>query len=381
ATTCNYHLAIFENDASGTRELVRSIDAGENWSSAGAADKVLSLATHPDAPGAAFAGSEGQGFFWNPAEGAPTAWFSLSEGLQGMKVLALAVDPVDPLFVHAGTAGAGLYRTADGGTTWFPVALGGTGNSPYPIHVTAILMDPDFPDTLYVGTAGGRIFEVCSNTFSISRTPWESGHAVNAIEIDRRTQDLYVGFENGIYVRQGGQSLLIEWNQTLADRRVTALAVDASADPAQVYLGTRGGDVYLSTSRGITWDQMSINWPGAEVSDLVVTQGTVPPVLLAAIDGAGVYRFDGSAGQWERNSTCLASLDVQDLVTSIHFPGRVYAATLDGLFRLDSPGDRWEAIGGEQGENPTFTVAVPPWGAYSLYAGFSRGARRVSITE
>ena len=52
----------------------------------------------------------------------------------GPAVVAMAVDPADPMTVYAGTAGGGVYRTPDGGASWTPASTGLFSGSSRPVR-------------------------------------------------------------------------------------------------------------------------------------------------------------------------------------------------------------------------------------------------------
>ena len=94
-----------------------------------------------------------QGTVWTPIGPSP-----ISEGGVGDNglVTAIAVSPSDPNVVYIGTAGGGVWRSADGGSHWTPLfdrqislAVGEPG---------ALAIDPGNTNVIYVGTSGRLIF-------------------------------------------------------------------------------------------------------------------------------------------------------------------------------------------------------------------------------
>ena len=386
--TCDHWIAVTETLGSSKRELMRSADDGVSWTPRiGPVDRVTALRVPREAPGTLFIGSTGQGIWWNSAEGDPASWESANEGLRGQNVLSLAVHPQDTFIAYAGTRAGGLLMTVDGGTTWTEVVMEDAfGNPlPFPIEIRAVTIHPNFPDTIFIGTVGAGAFEVQGGLLlPIPRVGGSIGGVVNAIALDSASGDLYVGFEDGVFVRPAAGSQLIRGQGAgVGDQGITSLAIDSSPSPAPsiAFVGDRSGDLFESTSGGSNWDRIQGIWPGSDVTALTVTREP-DPLLYAAVEGAGIYRRPTAGGDWERSSTCLLSLEVRALTTSAFFPGRVLAATLDGLFRLDSPQETWKAIGGAEGGNPAYSVAVPSGAAvYAIYAGFPRGARRVNLAQ
>ena len=89
-------------------------------------------------------------------------------------VTAIAVNPNNANIIFVGTAGGGVWKTRDAGTTWRPLfdrqsALG-IGEP------MGIAIDPNDTDTIYVGTSGrGRV------------SPQRAGRS---LQVDRRRRQL-----------------------------------------------------------------------------------------------------------------------------------------------------------------------------------------------
>ena len=85
--------------------------------------------------------------------GLAASWTSI--GPAGAVVNVLAVSPIDPLVAYAGTSGAGLLATKDGGNTWrvATTALKYAGGIALDT-IRAVAIDPVTPTTLYIGVTG-----------------------------------------------------------------------------------------------------------------------------------------------------------------------------------------------------------------------------------
>ena len=64
-------------------------------------------------------------------------------------VKSLAMDPITPATLYAGTT-SGAYRSTDGGRTWTRRGLDG-------FEVNALVFDPVHPTVLYAGTLGAGV--------------------------------------------------------------------------------------------------------------------------------------------------------------------------------------------------------------------------------
>ena len=71
--------------------------------------------------------------------------------LTNTDVLALAVDPLTPGTLYAGTDSGAVYKSTNGGDTW-EAASEGLGDVRY---VSALAIDPQHPINLYAGTSEG----------------------------------------------------------------------------------------------------------------------------------------------------------------------------------------------------------------------------------
>ena len=75
-------------------------------------------------------------------------WGAVNTGLTAsVYVAALAIDPVTPSTLYAGTDGGGVFKSTDGGGTWSAVNTG----LPDDAVVYALAIDPTTPSTLYAG--------------------------------------------------------------------------------------------------------------------------------------------------------------------------------------------------------------------------------------
>jgi len=75
--------------------------------------------------------------------------------LETDNVEALAIDPMRPSILYAGTANAGVFRSADGALTWQAFSTGLTTT-----FINALAIDPDTPSIVYAGTGGGGVFSI-----------------------------------------------------------------------------------------------------------------------------------------------------------------------------------------------------------------------------
>jgi photosystem II stability/assembly factor-like uncharacterized protein len=195
------------------------------------------------------------------------ATWNLGLGTNGnpgyFSIYALAIDPLTPTTLYFGTdefsAGAGVFKSTDGGATWTSSVL--TGDS----VVLALAIDPVTPTTLYAGTAGPGVFKSTDGG-----TTWA---AVNA-----------------------GLSA-----DTFGYISIAALAIDPIT-PATLYAGTNG-DVFKSTNSGASWNAFNTGLPSySRVTALVIDPGT-PTTLYAGTNGRGVFSIQQVSAEASSRAT------------------------------------------------------------------------------
>ncbi len=106
----------------------RSLDSGATWTELAplAGKSVQAFADDTAIPGRVWAAVslDPAGASVYVSENGGTTWTSRSAGLTSTRLTALAIDPDAPETLYAGTADAGVFKTVDGGRSWAPVNLG-----------------------------------------------------------------------------------------------------------------------------------------------------------------------------------------------------------------------------------------------------------------
>jgi hypothetical protein len=128
--------------------------------------RVRALVIHPTQPSVMWAAAVGGGV-WKSTNGG-TSWFPLSDLLPNIAVTSLTLDPTNPNVLYAGTGegyqvfvegkqgkmirGAGIFRSSDGGMTW--TRLNATVNSNF-FYVNDIIVSKVSGLRIYAATKTG----------------------------------------------------------------------------------------------------------------------------------------------------------------------------------------------------------------------------------
>src|SRR4051794_28969822 len=141
-----------------------SPDAGQSWTRHRAPfplnSRIQALVAHPTQPHTVFAGGD-TGVFASHDGGAP--WERIHPNRDGRGALpplwSLAIDPVDPDTLFAGTRPAAVYRSRDGGRRWQKLAVDIAREcsigTPF---VTGVLVDPDDHNTVWAAVEIDGVF-------------------------------------------------------------------------------------------------------------------------------------------------------------------------------------------------------------------------------
>ena len=165
-------------------------------------------------------------------------WDWVNSQFQNSHVHGLAVDPFDANTIYVGVgrddtnpSDQGMYKTTDGGATWFGINEG----FPDDVHVAEIRIDPTDPQTVYLATRG---------------------HMVGG------GFDLPVAAGKGVYKSVNGGKSWFPANDGLTNFSITALVVDPQ-NPQILYAAAASennlqhlevqGNVFKSMNGGDTW--------------------------------------------------------------------------------------------------------------------------------
>lgn len=116
---------------------------------------VLDIAFDAEDSNTVYLASGGQGLLVSRDGG--SRWLTANEGLNSLKLLALAAHPTRAGELYTSGHG-GVFVSRDHGSTWTAVHAGLVNK-----NATALHFDTIFPDTLYVGIEGGGIWFINTN--------------------------------------------------------------------------------------------------------------------------------------------------------------------------------------------------------------------------
>jgi photosystem II stability/assembly factor-like uncharacterized protein len=271
-------------------------------------------------------------------------------GPSGGTVSALAIDPQDGNTVYAGTAEAGVYRSANGGRSWQPAGLDG--------GVAVLAAGPGIPSGTHA------VYAVAGSNLWRSRdggASWTSlAPALLAVGATPAVTALALSSTPGIVYAVAPQALpgpgvvpeLLASTDGGDSWRVAGVppAVDFlrgvftdPGDPKRVFATTTGG-VYVSADGAVTWARTLTGL----VTGLAVEHGPrhrVLAFLRNGVSGIVTTEIDVSADRGQTWRPRNGPVDAFGVLADPTTPGAFVAAGETDLYRTTDAGLHWASVG------------------------------------
>jgi len=149
---------------------------------------------------------------------------------------------------------------------------------------------------------------------------------------------------------------------------IRALIVDP-ADPDTLYIGTSGGEVYVSTDAAKSWTNPrgSVEFPGYIVDNLVIDRQGRLWAACWGLWGGGVIAVSDDGGRtWSRRDQGLEDFSVRAIAVDPHDAEFVVAGGLTGVYRSTNGGRSWEKISEQTNVE---SLAIDPRSRDRIYVG------------
>ncbi|MFN7117069.1 MAG: VPS10 domain-containing protein [Saprospiraceae bacterium] len=301
----------------------------------------------PGNPNLYYMGTAGGGV-WRTKD-AGTTWECISDGYFGGSIGAVAVAESDPNVIYVGegeqtvrgnvSSGWGLWRSTDAGKTWKHIGLKESE------HIGRIRVHPKNPDLVYVAAMGNL---------------WKS----NDMRGVYRSKDGGKNWERILFEsdKAGAVDLILDPNNP---RIIYASTWEIKRNGYRMDSGGPGSHLWKSTDGGDTWEKLT-NKPGMPKGVWGIVGVTISPVnsdrVWAIIENeeGGVFRSDDGGATWQRTS------DNRNLRQRAWYYSRIYADSQNedvvyvcnvGFFKSKDGGKNFEEIDTPHGDHHDFWVA------------------------
>jgi photosystem II stability/assembly factor-like uncharacterized protein len=258
-----------------------------------------------------YIGSNGGGILKSTDDGA--SFVAVNNGLDDVTIAAMVMDPKNPEVVYA-SAAFSMYKTVDGGASWFPI--GGSGVS--------LIIDPNNPNILYAGLSpnGGVVKSVDGGETFLPASNGLGTPAVFTLAIDPDNPNvLYAGTQGlGAFKSSDGAQT---WTPLNIDSTVWSLLIDPT-DSNIIYAGTNGHGVYRSVDAGNSFERV-----GSPEVGVVYALAKSGRHLFAGTATQGISVSEDGGRRWKNTDVTPNTV----LIMSVGARGDVYAGTnFDGVF-------------------------------------------------
>jgi photosystem II stability/assembly factor-like uncharacterized protein len=277
------------NKKSVTTSFQESLYNGMEWRSlgpfrGGRAGTATGVITNPNLY---YMGTAGGGV-WKTTDAGST-WECISDGYFGGSIGAVAVSESDPNIIYVGegeqtlrgnvSSGNGVWKSLDAGETWKFIGLEGSE------HISRIRIHPTNPDVLYVAAIGNL---------------WKPNETRGVF----RSTDGGITWENVLYEsdKAGAGDLVMDPNNP---RVLYAATWQMKRNGFRMDSGGPDSKLFKSSDGGDTWKNIS-NLPGLPTGPWGIVGIAVSPVdsnrvwTIIEADEGGVYRSDDAGKTWSK---------------------------------------------------------------------------------
>jgi|GEM_PF-3959651 len=370
--------------------------AGDNvWTSIGPYTSwvVDAVVVDPSNPQTVYVSSLNSGL-WKSADGG-TSWGYIGEGLPGGYIRDVAIDPSDAQTLYVGVFG-GVYKTTSGGASWQKASQGMPANT----YVFYLTMDPSNPRTIYAQSSTGALFKTADGGASWTQIHPGKASFYKTLAIDSRNpRVLYFASaptpgknDAGIYKSADGGA---SWTMIQEGIDASSLVIDPTSSQT-LYAGASGG-VYRSVDGGASWtrthsdtlyvgaQRMTIRFLRIDPSSPQVIYAGAPNAIYKSANGGTAWaELSGLSSAQKRayvGSTWTPDISLGGLAMPASSPQTLYAGlSFDGAYKSVDGGNTWTKL--RWGVNAPSVLARAPSRSGTLYtSGFSTSGSFLYRTE
>jgi photosystem II stability/assembly factor-like uncharacterized protein len=347
-TESSHYYAGLDAGDSADSGVYESNDGGQSWQALGGlrGSRIEALALSPVNPGTLAAGTS-KGVFVSMDRGAAWRRISSATDVEMQDITALAFDPADANVLYAGTPHL-PWKTTDGGATWHSVSRGLIDDS----DIFSIRVDPGNPKLVFASACSG-IYRSDSGGeawVKIQGIPGTHRRTHIISEDPRNSDTIFAGTTLGLFKSPDGGKT---WRH-LSSEQVNWMVFDPS-DPRTLYLATEFAGILKSADSGETFHAMNEGFANHRLSEIASDGKRL--YASSTYEGlfGGVFVSSDGGLQWSlrANEEALNGRNLNSLTASPANAGILFAASEDAILKSMDGGKTWTPV-----SEPRIPVAV-----------------------
>ncbi len=395
-----------------------STDGGHSWTSHNAGLGTNVLTSCAVSKERIYVGSQGCGVYsgkvdkdnwsvvWQPALS--------NKPVPEVYSLVIGVDPMNSNRIFVGACPGGLYRSDDGGATFYDknfLTPSVISDDPLLRGFYTFSLNPNNTNEVWVGTWGkglyksydGMDFGIGAHGKPFSMRWWAMidmmkgfnvgasiadmkiyGTHINQIAIDPKPpHTVYVATEEGVFKTSDDGATWIDFNKGLDTPQIRTIAITADG---RLLCGSLGYELYYYDDSNEKWMQMNAfgDFSGSQ-NDRPIYQYTSllfhplePDVIHFGTSRAGIYKSVDGGQRWRESNVGWANDGALYLVFHPENPDIIYAGTYNGISRSMDGGAHWEKLNqGWPKEQWVFSIAFDPVDPNVIYTCSKNGGASI----
>lgn len=246
---------------------------------------------------------------------------------------------------HDPSAYGGLFRSRDGGATWFPANPGRIVSG-----AIALAVSPVEPSHLLLATDSGLLRSRNAGLEWSQEAPSFLFGPVFAVAFDADGRRALASTATSLFRSDDGQT----WRDISAPPGTLPARLLIPDVPGRVFL-VGWQRMYASVDWGTSWSAVASPLPEAPITQMVVTHATRS---VHAISGGRLWSADDGTSAWRPADAGLPQGRVNALSADPREPRRLWATADDQLFRSDDAAASWGPWGRPVPDAPTIVRGI-----------------------
>ncbi|HNW60091.1 MAG TPA: hypothetical protein PKI62_10485 [bacterium] len=297
-------------------------------------------------------------------------WAALPLEIAERKVQCIAVQPDHPNTLYVGLFD-GLYKSTDGGASWRAITSGLISRD-----INAIEIVASRPEVVYCGSNGFGVSR--SEDYGESWSRLSGGVEKTLVEhihlVNQSDEVLWLATATGIFTRKDGETT---WTDAWPGCRLVHTVTTLPGKPDTVLAGL----LYTGFVRG-AWDAALNRWSWTKVNNGIPERSGnhdcpnrigfigADSSLVYAVTQDGNFYLSGDDGlHWERKYYIAGADSGVTMVTHPRLRNRLYLATRHQVYRSTNAGGTWSGLTRNMPAVTITALQVAPGDPGILYIG------------